>query len=253
MSAGKLLLDGKVALVTGAGDGIGRGIAMNYAAEGARVVVSDVNDERGRETLSLIERDGGQGLYVHADARHSADHVALVAAAVAKYGRLDVACNNAGISGAMVPIVEMTDSQWLEVMAIDLNGVFYGVRAQVKAMIAGGGGAIVNISSILGQVGFETTAAYTAAKHGVVGLTKTAALEYGEQRIRVNVVGPTFTKTSWINNIPPEAQPALLARHPLRRFGEISEVAALVTWLSCDRASYITGGYYPVDGGYLAA
>lgn len=247
------LLAGKVALVTGAGEGIGRGIARSYAAEGARVVVSDVNDENGRQTAALIADAGGEATFVRADVRLSGDHDSLVAAAVQRYGRLDIACNNAGISGAMVPLLEMTDAQWLEVIAVNLTGVFFGVRAQVRAMVASGGGAIVNLSSILGQVGFPTTAAYTATKHGVVGLTKTAALEHGAQNVRVNAVGPAFIKTSWIDNIPTEAQPALMARHALNRFGEISEVAALATWLSSDQASYITGGYFPVDGGYLAS
>lgn len=253
MTAAVLPFQGKVALVTGAGDGIGRGVALRYAAEGARVVVCDINDASGRQTLAMIEQAGGTGLYVRSDARSSADQSAAVEAAVSTYGRLDIACNNAGISGAMVPMDLMTDEQWLEVISLNLTGVFYGVRAQARVMCGGGGGSIVNIASILGAVGFATTAAYTAAKHGVVGLTKTAAIEYGAHQVRVNAVGPTFTKTSWINNIPAEAQPALKALHPLGRFGEVVEVVALVNWLSGREASYITGAYYPVDGGYLAA
>ncbi len=246
------LLQGKVALVTGAGTGIGRAIAMRYAAEGASVVVAEINETTGLDTVARIEAAGGRAMFVHTDVRRSSSHAELIERTVAAFGRLDVACNNAGISGAMVPSHTMTDGQWQEVIDINLTGVFLGVRAQVTAMLATGGGSIVNISSILGAVGFETTAAYTAAKHGVVGLTKTMALEYGPQGVRINAVGPTFINTSWLDNIPPEGQAMLIARHPLRRFGTVEEVAALATWLASGEAAYITGAYYPVDGGYLA-
>jgi NAD(P)-dependent dehydrogenase (short-subunit alcohol dehydrogenase family) len=249
--AGPLLQD-KVALVTGAGDGIGRAIALRYAAEGARVVVAEINEATGCDTVARIEAAGGEALFVRTDVRRSASHAELIQRTIAAYGRLDVACNNAGISGVMLPSHTVSDDQWQEVIDINLTGVFLGVRAQVNAMLATGGGSIVNISSILGAVGFETTAAYTAAKHGVVGLTKTMALEYGPQGVRINAVGPTFINTSWLNNIPPEGQAMLISRHPLRRFGTVEEVAALATWLASGEAGYITGAYYPVDGGYLA-
>lgn len=248
----KELLKDKVALVTGAGDGIGRAIALRYAAEGASVVVAEINEAKGQATVDRIVAGGGKALLVAMDVRRSSEHARLIEKTVSTYGRLDVACNNAGISGAMVPALEMTDTQWQDVIDINLTGVFLGVRAQVGAMLASGGGSIVNISSILGGVGFETTAAYTAAKHGVVGLTKTIALEYGPQGIRVNAVGPTFIKTSWLDNLPPPAQDMLIARHALRRFGEVEDVASLVTFLSSAESSYITGCYYPVDGGYMA-
>ncbi|MCP5145980.1 MAG: SDR family oxidoreductase [Gammaproteobacteria bacterium] len=247
------MLKDKTALVTGGGAGIGRAIAERYAREGATVIVTDFNDDAGQQTVADITRAGGNASYEHLNVCNSAEHDALIAKIVMQHGRLDVACNNAGISGAMVPLVEMTDAQWLEVINTNLSGVFFGIRAQCRAMSSAGGGAIVNISSILGQVGFPATVAYTAAKHGVVGMTQTAAIEYGAQGVRVNAVGPTFIKTSWINNIPPDLQSDLLARHPLARFGEAEEVAALALWLSSDEASYITGAYYPVDGGYLAA
>jgi NAD(P)-dependent dehydrogenase (short-subunit alcohol dehydrogenase family) len=248
----KELLKDKVALVTGAGDGIGRAIALRYAAEGASVVVAEINEAKGQATVDRIVAAGGKALLVAMDVRRSSEHARLIEKTVSTFGRLDVACNNAGISGAMVPALEMTDSQWQDVIDINLTGVFLGARAQIGAMLATGGGSIVNISSILGGVGFETTAAYTAAKHGVVGVTKTLALEYGPQGIRVNAVGPTFIKTSWLDNLPPPAQDMLIARHALRRFGEVDDVAALVTFLSCAESSYITGCYYPVDGGYMA-
>ena len=246
------LLDGKVALVTGAGDGIGRGIALRYAREGAKVVVSDLNDQTGRKTVELIEGEGGRAVYAHADVRRAEDHAGLIEATKDAFGRLDVACNNAGISGEFAPVGELSDRQWLDVMEINLNGVFLGMRAQINAMLETGGGAIVNISSILGQVMMEGAAAYTAAKHGVVGLTKTAAWEYGQRGIRVNAVGPAFINTQLVNALPPDALGELKSRHALNRFGEVAEVAALVAWLSSDQASFATGGYYPIDGGYLA-
>ncbi len=245
-------LQDDVALVTGAGDGIGRAIALRYAEEGARVAVAEINGPKGRATVEQIVAAGGKGLLIEADVRRSSEHSRLIDRVLTQWGRLDVACNNAGISGAMVPSGVMTDTQWQEVIDLNLTGVFYGVRAQVNAMLQSGGGAIVNIASILGAAGFETTAAYTAAKHGVVGLTKTVALEYGPQGVRVNAVGPTFTHTSWIDALPADAQKVLVARHPLRRFGKVEEVAALVAFLSSTEAAYITGAYYPIDGGYLA-
>jgi NAD(P)-dependent dehydrogenase (short-subunit alcohol dehydrogenase family) len=246
------LLSGKVALVTGAGDGIGRGIARRYAREGARVVVSDLNDQMGRQTLELIKADGGEGIYQHADVRRAEDHKELVEAALSAFGRLDAACNNAGISGEFAATGDLTERQWQDVIDINLTGVFLGVRAQINAMLATGGGAIVNISSILGQVGMESAAPYTAAKHGVIGLTKAAAWEYGQKGIRINAVGPAFIRTQLLDKLPPEAQPELMSRHALGRFGETSEVAALVAWLSSEQSSFVTGAYYPVDGGYLA-
>jgi len=246
------LLDGKVALVTGAGDGIGRTIALRYAAEGAKVVVSDLNDQTGRKTVELIEGEGGQAVYAHADVRRAEDHAGLIEAAKSSFGRLDVACNNAGISGEFAPVGELSDPQWQAVIDVNLTGVFLGMRAQINAMLPTGGGAIVNISSILGQVGMEQAAPYTAAKHGVLGLTRAAAWEYGQRGIRVNAVGPAFINTQLVNALPPDALDELRSRHALGRFGETSEVAALVAWLSSDQASFATGAYYPIDGGYLA-
>jgi NAD(P)-dependent dehydrogenase (short-subunit alcohol dehydrogenase family) len=246
------LLSGKAALVTGAGDGIGRQIARRYAREGARVVVSDLNDQTGRQTVELITGEGGEAVYAHADVRRPEDHKALVETALGAFGRLDVACNNAGISGEFAPVGDLSDRQWQDVIDINLTGVFMGVRAQINAMLQGGGGSIVCISSILGQAAMEQAAPYTAAKHGVVGLTKAVAWEYGQSGIRINAVGPAFIRTQLLDKIPPEAQPEIMARHALGRFGETEEVAALVAWLSSDQASFVTGAYYPVDGGYLA-
>ncbi|MCK2126206.1 glucose 1-dehydrogenase [Thauera aromatica] len=247
-----MLLEGKTALVTGAGNGIGRTIALTYAAEGANVVVSDINEEWGRETLALIEAKGGKAIFQRADTARAEDHDVLIAAAKRTFGRLDVACNNAGISGEFTPTDETSDAQWQRVININLSGVFYGVRAQLRAMLETGGGAIVNISSIAGQIGIEGITPYTAAKHGVVGLTKTVAWEYGSKGIRINSVGPAFINTTLVQNVPPETRQQLEQMHALRRLGETEEVANLVAWLSSNKASFVTGSYYAVDGGYLA-
>lgn len=247
-----MLLEGKTALVTGAGNGIGRAIALTYAAEGANVVVSDIDDERGRETAALIEGKGGRAFYQHADTSRPEDHDALIAAARRAFGRLDAACNNAGVSGEFTPAAQTTDAQWQRVIDINLSGVFYGVRAQIRAMLETGGGSIVNVSSIAGQIGIEGITPYTAAKHGVVGLTKTVAWEYGKQGIRINAVGPAFINTTLVQNVPPDVREQLEAMHAVGRLGETREVADLVAWLSSDKASFVTGSYYAVDGGYLA-
>lgn len=246
------LLENKVALVTGAASGIGRAIAYQYAAEGAQVVVSDINDDGGLETLERIRARGGRAIFVRADTSKPADGEALVAAAVREFGALHIATNNAGIGGPSAPVGEYPIEGWDKVIAINLSGVFYGMRFQIPAMLKSGGGSIVNISSILGQVAFLNLGAYVAAKHGVVGLTQCAALEYGPHKIRVNAVGPGFIKTPIIENtLTPDAIKALAGLHPLGRIGEPSEVAELVTWLSSDKASFVSGGYYAVDGGYL--
>ncbi len=253
MSASSLhLLDGKTALVTGAAMGIGRAIALTLAREGASVLVCDVADDAGRETVELVERAGGHALYQHLDVTREADHEAALAALESRFGGLDIACNNAGISGEFRLTAEHSRESWQHVIDINLTGVFLGVQRQLPALQARGGGAIVNIASILGQVGLEQLAPYTAAKHGVVGLTRTVALEYGRQRIRCNAVGPAFIKTRLLDNVPPEGRAGLEAQHALGRLGETAEVAELVAWLASDRASFITGNYYAADGGYLA-
>lgn len=248
-----MLLKDKVSIVTGAGSGIGQAIAFKFARAGATVVVSDLNEDAGLRTVNEIVQKGGAATFVKGDISKPADHEALVAETVKRHGALHVAVNNAGISGAIAPVGEYPLEGWDKVIAINLSGVFYGMRYQIPAIKAAGGGAIVNMASILGQVGFRNSAAYVAAKHGVVGLSRSAALEYAADNIRVNAVGPAFIKTPLVTNALDEATlAALVSAHPIGRLGEPSEVAELVLWLSSEKASFVTGAYYPVDGGYLA-
>jgi NAD(P)-dependent dehydrogenase (short-subunit alcohol dehydrogenase family) len=247
-------LKGKVALVTGAGSGIGRACAEAYARAGARVVVSDRDVAGGEETVRRLEEAGGEALFVAADVADPAACAGLVARTLERFGRLDCACNNAGIGGEQNPTADYSDEGWQQVIDVNLSGVFYCLKHEIAAMLAGGGGAIVNMASILGQVGFATAPAYVAAKHGVLGLTKTAALEYAAQGIRVNAVGPAFIHTPMIAAFEedPEKRQMLLSLHPIGRLGNPEEVAAAVLWLSSEAASFVTGAYLPVDGGYLA-
>jgi NAD(P)-dependent dehydrogenase (short-subunit alcohol dehydrogenase family) len=244
----------KVALVTGAGSGIGRSVAQLYAQNSAKVVVSDVNDEGGHETVRLIKEAGGEAAYYRADVANPNDCEALVQFALNQYGRLDFACNNAGIGGESNPTGSYSIEGWNQVININLNGVFYCMRYEIPAMLQNGGGSIVNIASILGQVGFANAPAYVAAKHGVVGLTRNAAIEYAKSNIRVNSIGPAFIKTPLLSVLESDENlmNMIIALHPIGRLGKPEEVAELVMWLSSDKASFVTGSYYAVDGGYLA-
>lgn len=247
-----MLLQGKTALVTGAAMGIGRAIAQSFAREGASVLVCDIIDDEGQQTVATIEAAGGRATYCRLDVTQTADHERAIADAERLFGGLDIACNNAGISGEFRLTGEHTPATWQQVIDINLTGVFYGVHAQLPAMLRRRGGSIINISSILGQVGIEQLAPYVAAKHGVVGLTRTVALEYGRQGIRCNAVGPAFIKTRLVDNVPPEGRQGLADLHALGRLGEVTEVAELVCWLASDRASFVTGNFHAADGGYLS-
>ena len=246
-------LENKVAIVTGGGSGIGREVAIMYAAEGAKVVVADIDEKGGEETVSLIKSKSGEAIFVKADSSSAEGNKALVDETVKQYGALHIACNNAGIGGPLAPTGEYPVDGWDKVIAINLSGVFYGMRYQIPAMLAAGGGAIVNMASILGNAGTKFSPAYVAAKHGVVGLTKASALEYANQNIRINSVGPGYIVTPLIiNSLTEEQRNGLIGLHPMGRLGKPEEIAELVLWLSSDKASFVTGSYYAADGGYLA-
>ena len=244
----------KTAIVTGAASGIGEAAALLYAAHGAKVVVSDVNEKRGNETVQKIIKNSGEAIFVKADVSDAAQCKNLIEKTVEVFGSVDICFNNAGIRGESNPIADMSIEGWNKMIATNLNSVFYCMKYQVEQMVKQGGGAIVNNSSILGSVGFTNSAAYVAAKHGVVGLTKNAALEYSKVGIRINAVGPGFINTPLLTEagIDDVVKKVLVQLHPIGRLGESQEVAELVVWLSSDKASFVTGSYYPVDGGYLA-
>jgi NAD(P)-dependent dehydrogenase (short-subunit alcohol dehydrogenase family) len=249
--------EGKVALVTGAGSGIGKACAVAFAREGAKVVASDVVAKGGEETVRMIRETGGEALFVQCDVSRSTEVDALVDATVRAYGRLDCACNNAGIDGAQAPIAEYPEEIWSRVLSVNLTGVWLCMKHEIPRMLAGGrGGAIVNMSSILGTVGFENASAYVAAKHGVVGLSRTAALEYAARGIRVNAVCPAFIYTPMLEQAGmregSERFVAVSALHPVGRMGTPEEVADSVLWLCSDGASFVTGHALLVDGGYVA-
>lgn len=248
------MLKDKVALITGGASGIGRAVALAWAREGAKVVISDVDRDGGEETAEQVRAAGSEALFAAADVGKPEDCEALVQRAVQKFGRLDIACNNAGIGGAQAPTADYPLDAWAQVIAINLSGVFYGMKYQLPAMLKNGGGAIVNMASILGAVGFAGSPAYSAAKHGVLGLTQATALEYSAQGVRVNAVGPGFIHTPMISALEENqaVNDMLVAAHPIGRLGRAEEVAELVLWLSSSKASFVTGAYYPVDGGYLA-
>lgn len=245
---------GKVALVTGAASGIGRSTALLLAQNEASVVVSDIEENGGNETTRMIQNLDGRAEFYRTDVSRPEDCLALVDFTVNRFGRLDFAVNNAGIGGESNPTGDYDIENWQKVIEVNLSGVFYCLRYEIPAMLQHGGGAIVNMSSILGQVAFANAPAYVAAKHGLVGLTRAAALEYSSQGIRINAVGPAFIQTPMISsaNSDPALHDLLVSLHPIGRLGQPEEVAELVLWLCSDRASFITGAYYPVDGGYLA-
>jgi NAD(P)-dependent dehydrogenase (short-subunit alcohol dehydrogenase family) len=244
--------DGKTAIVTGAGSGIGAAIAHALAASGAVVFVSDLDGAKAGAVAEAIGTAGGQAHAATTDVADAAAVEALIARAEAKTGALHLLVNNAGIGGPLAPVGDYPLDGWRQVMAVNLDGVFFGMRFAIPAMIRAGGGAIVNMASILGSVGFAGASAYTATKHALLGLTRAAALDHSKDGIRVNAVGPAFINTPLLDNLPEGAKDQLIAVHPVGRLGEPDEVAALTLFLLSDRASFITGSYHLVDGGYTA-
>ncbi len=245
-------LQGKTALVTGAASGIGEAVALLYGAHGASVMVSDVSAEAGEAVADRIRAAGGKAQFFKADVGDAAQCRALVQATVEAFGTLDFACNNAGIGGELNATADYSLEGWQNIININLNSVFFCLKYELEVMLKQGHGAVVNMASILGQVGTAGSPGYVAAKHAVVGLTQTAAIENAAQGIRINAVGPAYIDTPLLNGLPADVRQQLIGLHPIGRLGRSEEVAELVIWLTSDKASFVTGAYYPVDGGYLA-
>jgi NAD(P)-dependent dehydrogenase (short-subunit alcohol dehydrogenase family) len=247
-------LEGKVAVVTGAAMGIGRASAQIFAREGAAVVVADIDDERGHETVSLVESNGGQATFIRTDVSVRDDVEAMVVHALHSYGGLDCAHNNAGIAAPMARLAEYPDDGWDRTIAVMLTGVYLCMKAEIPRMLERGGGAIVNTASGVGLVGYPGQAAYTASKHGVLGLTKVAALDYGAMGVRVNAICPGTTRTPMVDDAighDPSIDGYLKTLHPIGRIGEASEIAEAAVWLCSPAASFVLGVALPVDGGYV--
>ncbi|MBV8139528.1 MAG: SDR family oxidoreductase [Deltaproteobacteria bacterium] len=249
------ILEGKVTLVTGAGGGIGRATAVVLGQAGAKVLVSDVSTRRGEETADLVRGAGAEAEFFKADVSRAADVEALIATAVKRWGRLDCAHNNAGISGTVVNVADDTEENWDRTLAVDLKGVWLCMKYEIQQMLKQGGGSIVNTASTAGLLGAVRMGAYAAAKHGVVGLTRTAALEYARSNIRVNAICPGVVGTpvilGWFE-ANERLKKAMIAQEPIGRVGEPQEIGNAVAWLLSDHASFVTGAAIPIDGGMTA-
>ncbi|BAS26662.1 SDR family oxidoreductase [Limnochorda pilosa] len=252
------LLEGKAGLVTGGSSGIGRATALAMAREGARVAVADVAVEGGEETVRMMTQAGGDAVFIRTDVSRDSDVAALVRSTVDRFGRLDVAVNNAGIEGTLAPLAEYPEEMFDRVVAVNLKGVWLCMKHEIPELLEQGGGAIVNMASILGLVAFPNAAAYTAAKHGVVGLTRVAAVEYAARGIRVNAVCPGFIETPMVMERgvaagrQRETYEKIAGLHPIGRLGKPEEIAGMVVALLSDRASFVTGAVLPVDGALTA-
>jgi NAD(P)-dependent dehydrogenase (short-subunit alcohol dehydrogenase family) len=247
-------LHNKVALITGGTTGIGRDTAILFAKNGAKVVISGRRETEGNETISLVRAAGGDGLFVKSDVSKSADIQTLIQKTIEKFGRLDLAFNNAGVEGQWKPIIEQSEEDWDSVIDINLKGVWLCLKYEIQQMLKQGSGAIVNMSSVAGLMGAAGAAVYVASKHGVIGLTRTAALECAAKGIRVNAVCPAVIETAMAERAfaDPEVNKSILAQHPIGRFGKPMEIAEAVLWLCSDKSSFMTGHYIVLDGGMRA-
>lgn len=248
-------LDGKVALVTGGSTGIGQATSLVLAREGARVAIADIAVDAATRTVEMIKKNGGDARFIKADVTQAAAVEALIAEVVSLYGRLDCAFNNAGIEGDLASTADCMEENFDRTIAVNLKGVWLCMKQEIRQMLRQGGGSIVNTASVAGLVGFPLAPAYVASKFGVVGLTKTAALEYAERGIRVNAVCPGVIQTPMIDRIVESGvvtAEAYQAMEPMKRFGKPAEIGEAVSWLLSDEASFVTGAALPVDGGFVA-
>ncbi|MCW3466242.1 SDR family NAD(P)-dependent oxidoreductase [Chitinophaga nivalis] len=246
-------LENKVAIVTGASSGIGKAVALLYAKEGATVVIGGRDKVRNQQVVDEIAANGGKAFFVQTDVSIPADCKRLVSETMSRYHRLDIVCNNAGMALPLTHISDVKIEDWQQLINTNLNGTFYSMHYQIPALLDSGGGSIVNMGSAASKVAYPGIGPYVASKHGMVGLTKAAALEYATKGIRINCVGPAFIDTPMLDVfITEEQKKQVAAMHPIGRMGRVEEVAELVLWLSTDKASFVTGSYYGIDGGYLA-
>lgn len=248
-------LEGKVAVVTGGTSGIGRETGVRFAKAGVKVVIAGRREQEGEETLDLVSAAGGEGLFLKTDVTKASEVEALIQKTVERFGRLDIAFNNAGIEGAWVPIVRQSEQDWDRTIEVNLKGVWLCLKYEIRQMVKqAGSGAIVNMASVMGSIGSAGAAAYTASKHGVIGLTKAAALETAKARIRINAICPATIETSMADRLfgAPAVYKQILAYHPIGRFGKPAEIAEAVVWMCSDNASFMTGQSLILDGGFLA-
>jgi len=251
------ILDGKSTLITGGGGGIGRATALVFAREGARIAVADLDANAAQDTVAMVNALGGQAMSLSGEVTDNATVQEMIGSVVAAYGRLDCAFNNAGIAGFQVDASGKRTAEWSEesfdrMIAVNLKGVWLCMKHELVQMQGQGGGVIVNTGSIAGLTGLPTSSAYVAAKHGVLGLTRTAAIEYAPDKIRVNAVCPGYIRTRMTEDVMRRRGEQIMALVPFRRMGEPEEIAEMVAWLCSDRASYVSGACYNVDGGFMA-